>query len=238
MNWVLSNLDVIGDDTVSHLAIAVPPIIISFVLSIPIGWLVVKLRRDGGSRVGAGVGGGIVTVAGLLYAIPSLPLFIALPGLIGTGLQDPVNVVIGLTLYGLALMVRSTVDGLTAVDAATVSASTAMGYSPVQRFFRVELPLAGPVLLAGLRVVSVSTISLTTVGAVLGIQSLGSLFTDGIGRTIPEEIVAGIVMVLVLAFAIDGLLVLLGRIVMPWTRKSRTTRSRVRRVVETAEVAS
>ncbi|MBE7163333.1 MAG: ABC transporter permease, partial [Williamsia herbipolensis] len=73
MNWVLSNLDVIGDDTVSHLAIAVPPIIISFVLSIPIGWLVVKLRRDGGSRVGAGVGGGIVTVAGLLYAIPSLP---------------------------------------------------------------------------------------------------------------------------------------------------------------------
>ncbi|PZF59493.1 ABC transporter permease [Curtobacterium sp. MCSS17_008] len=238
MNWVLSNLDTIGEDTVSHLAIAIPPIIISFVLSIPIGWLVVKLQRPGAGRFGAGVGTGIVTVAGLLYAIPSLSLFIALPGIIGTGLQDPVNVVIGLTLYGLALMVRSTVDGLSSVDAATTSAASAMGYSPAQRFFRVELPLAGPVLLAGLRVVTVSTISLTTVGAVLGIQSLGSLFTDGIARGIQEEIVSGIVVVLLLAFALDGLLVLVGRLVMPWTRRSRTARRRTRRVLQTAEVGS
>jgi len=235
---VLSNLDTIGDDTVAHLAIALPPIIISFVLSIPIGWLVVRLRRPGGGRVTRGVGGGIVTFAGLLYAIPSLPLFIALPSLIGTGLQDPANVVISLTLYGLALMVRSTVDGLESVDSATTGAATAMGYSGVQRFFRVDLPLAGPVLLAGLRVVSVSTISLTTVGAVLGITSLGSLFTDGIGRGITEEIVAGIVMVLVLAFAVDGLLVLLGRLVMPWTRKTSVSRRQARRVLQAAEVTS
>ena len=238
MNWVLSNLDTIGDDTVAHLAIALPPIVISFVLSIPIGWLVVRLRRPGGKQLTRGVGGGIVTFAGLLYAIPSLPLFIALPSLIGTGLQDPANVVIGLTLYGLALMVRSTVDGLESVDSATTGAATAMGYSGVQRFFRVDLPLAGPVLLAGLRVVSVSTISLTTVGAVLGITSLGSLFTDGIGRGITEEIVAGIVMVLVLAFAVDGLLVLLGRLVMPWTRKTSVSRRQARRVMQAAEVTS
>ncbi|MBF4581863.1 ABC transporter permease [Curtobacterium sp. VKM Ac-2865] len=238
MNWVLSNLDTIGDDTVAHLAIALPPIVISFVLSIPIGWLVVRLRRPGSKRVTRGVGGGIVTFAGLLYAIPSLPLFIALPSLIGTGLQDPANVVIGLTLYGLALMVRSTVDGLESVDSATTGAATAMGYSGVQRFFRVDLPLAGPVLLAGLRVVAVSTISLTTVGAVLGITSLGSLFTDGIGRGITEEIVAGIVMVLVLAFAVDGLLVVLGRLVMPWTRKTSVSRRQARRVLQAAEVAS
>jgi len=186
----------------------------------------------------AGRGGAVVTVAGLLYAVPSLPLFIALPGIIGTGLQDPVNVVVGLTLYGLALMVRSTVDGLGSVDAATTSAATAMGYSGAQRFFRVDLPLAGPVLLAGLRVVAVSTISLTTVGAVLGIQSLGSLFTDGIGRNIPEEIVSGIVTVLVLAIVIDGLLVLLGRAVMPWTRKDTTAKRRARRVLQAAEATS
>jgi osmoprotectant transport system permease protein len=238
VNWVLSNLDTIGDDTVAHLAIALPPIVISFVLSIPIGWLVVRLRRPGGQRVTRGIGGGIVTFAGLLYAIPSLPLFIALPSLIGTGLQDPANVVISLTLYGVALMVRSTVDGLEPVDGATTGAATAMGYSGVQRFFRVDLPLAGPVLLAGLRVVAVSTISLTTVGAVLGITSLGSLFTDGIGRGITEEIVAGIVMVLVLAFAVDGLLVLLGRLVMPWTRKTSVSKRQARRVLQAAEVTS
>ncbi|PCN47233.1 ABC transporter permease [Curtobacterium sp. 'Ferrero'] len=238
MTWVLANLDTIWDATVAHLAIAIPPIIVAFLLSIPIGWLVVRLQRPGGSRIAAGVGSSIVTVAGLLYAIPSLALFVALPAIIGTGLQDPINLIISLTLYGLALMVRSTVDGLTAVDPATTSASTAMGYSGVQRFFRVELPLAGPVLLAGVRVVAVSTISLTTVGAVLGIQSLGSLFTDGLGRGIYEEIISGIVMVLVLAFALDGLLVLLGRLVMPWTRRTRVSRRSARRVLQRAEVAS
>jgi len=238
VNWILSNLDTISDATIAHLAIAVPPIIISFLLSIPIGWVVVRLQRPGGSRFAAGVGSGIVTVAGLLYAIPSLALFVALPGIIGTSLQSPVNVIISLTVYGLALMVRSTVDGLTAVDAGTKAASTALGYSGVQRFFRVELPLAGPVLLAGLRVVAVSTISLTTVGAVLGIQSLGSLFTDGLARGIYEEIVSGIVMVLVLAFVLDGLLVLLGRLVMPWTRRAPRSSRVARRVLQRAEVAS
>jgi osmoprotectant transport system permease protein len=238
VNWVLSNLDTIGDDTVAHLAIAIPPIIIAFLLSIPIGWLVVRLRRPGSGRVSGGTGSAIVTFAGLLYAVPSLPLFIALPGLIGTGLQDPVNIIIGLTLYGLALMVRSTVDGLESVDVATTSAATAMGYSGAQRFFRVDLPLAGPVLLAGLRVVAVSTISLTTVGAVLGVQSLGSLFTDGIGRGITEEIVAGIVMVLVLALVLDAVLVLLGRLVMPWTRQTTVSKRQARRVLQSAEVTS
>ncbi|QCR43233.1 ABC transporter permease [Curtobacterium sp. SGAir0471] len=238
MNWILSNLDTISDATIAHLAIAIPPIIISFLLSIPIGWVVVRLQRPGGSRFAAGLGSGIVTFAGLLYAIPSLALFVALPGIIGTSLQSPVNVIISLTIYGLALMVRSTVDGLTSVDAGTKAASTAMGYSTVQRFFRVELPLAGPVLLAGLRVVTVSTISLTTVGAVLGIQSLGSLFTDGLARGIYEEILSGIVMVLVLAFALDGLLVALGRLVMPWTRRAPRSRRTARRVLQRAEVVS
>jgi osmoprotectant transport system permease protein len=243
VTWVLANADTIWSDTLAHLAIAVPAIVLSFVLSVPIGWLVALLRRvSPDNRVARGfargTGGGVVTVAGLLYAIPSLPLLLIVPGLLGTDLQDPLNIVIGMTLYGMALMVRSTADALLSVDTGTVQASVAMGYSPVQRFFRVELPLAGPVLLAGLRVVSVSTISLTTVGAVIGVENLGSLFTDGIARGIGSEIVSGIVMVLVLAFAIDGLLVLLGRIVLPWTRATRTPSRRARRALRSAEVTS
>jgi osmoprotectant transport system permease protein len=251
VTWVLANLGAIWQDTLAHLAVALPPIVISFVLSIPIGWVVVRLRRGrgdgggdaGGSRIsrgaGSGAGGAIITVAGLLYAVPSLPLFVLLPGLIGTGLQDPINIVIALSLYGMALMVRSTVDALESVDEATLQAATAMGYSPVQRFFRVELPLAGPVLLAGLRVVAVSTISLTTVGAVLGVISLGSLFTDGLQRGIPEEIASGIVMVLVLAFVLDGILVALGRVVLPWSRRApRRISRRAARALRTAEATS
>ena len=94
-------------------------------------------------------------------------------------------------------------------------------------------------LLAGLRVVTVSTISLTTVGAVLGVQSLGLLFTLGIQTGNFAEVLSGIVMVLVLAFVLDGLLVLLGRVVLPWTvKQSRSARRRVRRALESAEVAS
>lgn len=243
MNWVLSNLDTIWSDTLAHLAVALPPIVISFVLSIPIGWLVVRLRRSKSQSsalrgVSRGAGGVIITVSSLLYAIPSLPLFIALPGLIGTNIQDPINIVIALTLYGLALMVRSTADALASVDSAVLDAATATGYSPAQRFFRVELPLAGPVLLAGLRVVAVSTISLTTVGAVLGVISLGSLFTDGIQRGIPEEILSGIVMVLIIAFVIDGVLVGFGRLTLPWTRSDRTRPSRSIRSRRRAEVVS
>lgn len=133
-------------------------------------------------------------MVGLLYAIPSLPLFIVLPVIIGTGLRDPINVVVALTLYGIALMVRMTADGLASVDVDIRQSATAVGFSDRNRFWRVELPLAGPVLLAGLRVVAVSTVSLTTVGAVLGIQSLGLLFADGIQRNIPAEIWTGIVL--------------------------------------------
>jgi osmoprotectant transport system permease protein len=243
VSWVLANLGIIWQDTVAHLAVALPPIVVSFVLSIPIGWLVVKLRRsnpDQRARSGLarGTSSGIITFASLLYAVPSLPLFILLPGLIGTGIQDPINIVIALTLYGLALMVRSTADALSSVDEATIAAATAMGYSPTQRFFRVELPLAGPVMLAGIRVVAVSTISLTTVGAVLGVVSLGSLFTDGIQRGIPAEILSGIVMVLVLAFVLDGVLVAIGRAVLPWARRTppRATGRRAARAMPTAEV--
>ncbi|HEV7950242.1 MAG TPA: ABC transporter permease [Glaciihabitans sp.] len=220
MTWIANNLELIGDRTLQHLAIAVPPIILSFLLSIPMGWLANRYRSWRGI---------VLSIAGLFYAIPSLPLFIALAAVLGTNIRNPVNVVIALTLYGLALMIRSTADGLSSVDEDVIQSATAMGFSTASRFWRVELPLSGPVLLAGVRVVSVSTISLTTVGAVLGVESLGLLFTDGFARSIQAEIWAGIIVTMGLAVIFDTLIVGLGRLLMPWTRKKavRTTESSV-----------
>jgi osmoprotectant transport system permease protein len=213
MTWVLENLGLIGQLTVLHLATAIPAIVLSFVISIPIGWVANRFRWSRGT---------LLAVCALLYAIPSLPLFLVLPLFIGTGVRDSINVTISLTIYGIALMARSTADGLASVDADVNQSATAIGFSAWSRFWRVELPLAGPVLLAGLRVVAVSTISLTTVGAVLGIGSLGLLFTDGLQRSIPEEVLTGIVLTIAIALIVDLILVWLGRAVMPWSRvKSR-----------------
>ena len=215
MTWVLANLGLIWGRTLDHIVLSLPPIVLCFVIAVPLGWLA---RRYTISR------GVILTGAGLLYAVPSLPLFFVLPAVIGTGLRSPLNVIIALTLYGVALMVRVVSDGLDSVDADVRQSATAMGYSGWTRFWQVELPLAGPVLLAGMRVVAVSTVSLVTVGAVIGVQSLGSLFTDGFQRGIQAEIIAGLVATVGLALLFDGALVLLGRILMPWTRRSAPAR--------------
>ena len=240
MNWVLGNLDTITDNLIAHVSLSLPPILISFVLSVPIGLLVSRLRKRRG--VARATGSTIVVVASLLYAIPSFPFFLALPAILGTNILDPVNVVIALTVYGIALMARSAADAIDAVDPGVVGAAEAVGYSPVQRFFRVEFPLAGPVLLAGIRVVAVSTVSLVTVGALLGVPNLGFLLTDGLKRGISAEILTGIVLTIVLALVIDGLLVLLGRLVMPWTRGTGTIARAVRRraaaQVRTGEVSA
>lgn len=227
MTWLFNNGDLIGQLVVAHLLIAIPPIILSFVISVPIGWVANRFSWSRGS---------LLTVLGLLYAIPSLPLFIILPLIIGTGLRDSINLVVALTLYGIALMVRTTADGLASVDPDVRQSASAVGFSARSQFFRVELPLAGPVLLAGIRVVAVSTISLTTVGAVIGIDSLGSLFTDGFQRGITVEIFTGIVLTIILALGVDGLLVLLGRVLMPWVavnsgRVNRRERRRAQQAV-------
>jgi len=209
VSWVLDNLDVIAAHTGSHLLQALPPILIAFLLSLPLAKLA---NARGWLRTS------VTTTSGLMYAIPSLPLFVLLPGLIGTGVRSPLNIAVALTLYGLALMVPAASDAFRSVDRSVLGAATAQGYAPRARFLQVELPLAGPVLLAGVRVVAVSTISLVTVGGVLGVSSLGMLFVDGFRRGIIAEILAGVVLTAVLALLIDGLLVMLGRALMPWAR--------------------
>jgi osmoprotectant transport system permease protein len=217
VNWIVNNLPQVWQLTLQHLATALPPIVLSFVISVPIGWAANRFRWSRGL---------LLTVCALLYAVPSLPLFFVLPALLGTGLRDSINVVIALTLYGVALMARSTADGLESVDPDIRLSATAQGFSGRSRFWRVELPLAGPVLLAGIRVVAVSTISLTTVGAVLGIPSLGILFTDGFQRGIVAEILTGIVVVIAIALLVDALLVQIGRLLMPWGRADAAIRAR------------
>jgi osmoprotectant transport system permease protein len=209
VSWVLANLDVIAGYTGAHLVQALPPILLAFVLSLPLAKLA---NSRGWLRTG------VTTTSGLMYAIPSLPLFVLLPGLIGTGVRSPANIIIALTLYGLALMVPTASDGFRSVSRDVLGSATAQGFAPRARFWQVELPLAGPVLLGGVRVVAVSTISLVTVGGVLGVPSLGMLFVDGVRRGIAAEIAAGIVATAVLALLTDALLVLLGRVLMPWHR--------------------
>ncbi|WP_288024100.1 ABC transporter permease [Arthrobacter sp.] len=207
MEWFLANLPQVLSLTGSHLVQAVVPLVLSVVIAIPLAQL---------ARWNKGLGAFILSVGSLLYTVPSLALFVILPGLLGTKILDFANIIVALTIYAVALLVRSTLDALNSVDDGIRQAATAMGFKPVQRFLAVDLPLSVPVLFAGLRVISVSNISLVTVGALLGIPSLGFFFTDGLQRNFPTEIVVGIIGTLVLAVVMDALLVLLQRLLTPW----------------------
>jgi osmoprotectant transport system permease protein len=168
-----------------------------------------------------------VTITGLLYTIPSLALLILLPSVTGWySFTSETNLIVALTIYAVAILVRSVADGLDSVDPGVRQASTAVGYGSFRRFWAVDFPLAGPVTLAGLRVTAASTISLATVGILVGITNLGYLFTNGLQRRIIPEVLAGVVAVVVLALVVDLLLVLAGRALMPWTRRVPTPRAR------------
>ncbi|MGO4535409.1 ABC transporter permease [Leifsonia sp. 2MCAF36] len=215
MSFLWSNFDQVWNLTVSHVWLAALPIVIGFIVSLPIGWLANRYRLSRGV---------LLTIGGILYTIPSLPLFFAMPALIGTQILAPVNVVLALSIYAVALMVRTVADALASVQGDVLQSATAIGFSAWRRFWSVELPLGGPVLLAGLRVVSVSTVSLVSVAALIGVPNLGYLFTDGLNRSYTEEVVVGIVAIMIVALVFDLVLVLLGRLLLPWTRLDSSTR--------------
>ena len=158
---------------------------------------------------------------GLLYAVPSLALFILVPAIAGFGMRSNANIVTVLAIYGIAILVRTCADAFDAVPEDVRQAADACGYSTWKRFWSVDLPLAVPVTMAGVRVVVVSTISLVTVGSVIGVQSLGTLFTDGFQRGIVAEVLTGRVLPVLLAVAMDGLCVLLERVLAPWNARRR-----------------
>jgi osmoprotectant transport system permease protein len=212
MDWVLSHLDDIGDLTVAHIGLAVPAILLGFLVSVPLGYLAFRLPPARGV---------LLTLSNVLYTIPGIALVVLVPVALGLAILNPANVIIALLIYAVAIMVRSAADAFASVSADVRQSASAQGYSTAQRFWRVELPLAGPVLLAGIRVVSVSTVSLATVGALVGIPSLGNLFTDAFQRQFPLEAVVGLVVVVLLAAVFDIVLSLIGRVLMPWNRGQR-----------------
>ncbi len=220
MDWVLSHLGLIGELTLAHIGLSVPAIVLGFVVSVPLGYWASR------SRVARSI---LLTLGNVLYTIPAIALVILVPVTLGLRILNPLNVVIALLIYAVAIMVRSAADAFGSVSADVRQSADAQGFSAGQRFWRVELPLAGPVLVAGLRVVSVSTISLATVGALAGIPSLGSFFTDAFNRTFFTEAVVGLVTVLLLAAVFDVVLASAGRALMPWSRAVAPPRRERRR---------
>lgn len=208
-SWIPANADRVLALTVEHLRLALIPVLAGLLLAVPLGRLANRYP------VARAV---LIPAAGVLYTIPSLALFVVLPGILGTQILSEVNIVVALTLYTVALLVRTIADALAAVPGLVVAAATAMGYRPARRFLDVELPLAIPVLIAGLRVATVSNVSLVSVGALIGVGGLGELFTEGFQLSFPTEIVTGIALIVLLALAGDALLLGLGRALTPWSR--------------------
>lgn len=222
MSWVLDNLDLIWGLSLDHLRQSLIAIVLGFVISVPIGWAAFRYTA---------VRGPTLATVGLLYTIPSLGLFAVLAAVFGIPFLSEANLVVALTIYAVAIMTRSVTDGLASVDPVTREAAVAVGFGAWRRFWTVDFPLAGPVLLAGLRVTASSTISLATVGILIGVQNLGYLFTNGSQRRIIPEVLAGVVAVVVIAVLIDLLLVVAGRLLMPWNRRRPTRAERALRAV-------
>jgi osmoprotectant transport system permease protein len=202
------NWDVVWYYTVVHLRITAIALVLGAVVAFPLG--LVGYRRRRSYPV-------ILSVTGVLYTIPSLSLLVLLGLGFGLGLLNDKPLIVALAIYTLAILVRNLVEGLRAVPDSVKEAATGVGYTPRRSLFAVELPLAVPAIIAGLRVAAVSTISLVSVGGVLGRGGLGFLFFEGYRRNRTSEIVAGIAASVVLALVVDLGLVLTRRVLSPWT---------------------
>jgi len=187
-------------------------LLVGLALALPLGWLASRFRWTYPP---------LVTVAGLIYTIPSLVLFVSLPGLLGTKVLDPINVGVALTAYTVALLVRVVADGLASVSEDTLASAAAMGYTGRQRLFAVQLPIAVPVIGAGLRVAAVSNVSLISVASLVGVQQLGELFLIGNQQVRLVPIVLGVLIIMLLAFAFDAVILLGIRMMTPWQRAGR-----------------
>lgn len=205
-SWIPAHMSLIGQLTWENAYLGLVPALLGLVISVPLG---IACARWGWLYPP------VLSATSILYGLPSLALFIVL--IPYTGLTDT-TVVIPLTLFSLCVLVPNVVDGLRSVPESVRQAATAMGFGALRRLSRVELPIAVPVVMAGLRVAAVSSISLASVGQLIGVSSLGYLLVDGYQRDFPTEIVAGLVLIILLALVCDLLLVLLRRALTPWRR--------------------
>lgn len=208
--WISENTGLIGTALGEHLVLALIPVIASFVVSIPIGYLVFRTRSAANA---------ILAIFGAIYSIPSLALFVVLPLGLGTKILNPLNVIVALTIYTTALLSRSVVDGLRDVPADVKQAADALGYGAGRRFFGVELPLAMPVIFAGLRVATVSNIALTSISVLIGTPSLGTLFDQGFNQGFLTPVWVGLILSILVALLADLVILIIQRGTLPWARR-------------------
>lgn len=194
------------DATVQHLGITVASVLLGLLIAFPLALVARRVPRLESS---------ILAISTGIYTIPSLALFPLLVPF--TGLS-PTTVVIGLALYALTVLVRAMLEGFRAVPADVVESATGLGYAPGRLLVRIELPLALPVIMAGLRVATVSTVALTTVGSLVAYGGLGNLIKDGVSTNFRAELFAAAVLCVLLAIVLDAVLVLAQRLLTPWTR--------------------
>ncbi|WP_395693332.1 ABC transporter permease [Nocardioides sp.] len=195
--------------TVEHLWLTVVSVLAGLVVAVPLALLA---RRRGT------VESTVVGATTILYTIPSLALFSLLLPL--TGLT-PTTVVVGLALYSLTVLVRNILAGLRGVPAPIVEAARGVGYSNTRILLRVEIPLAMPVIMAGIRVATVSTVALVTIGSIVSYGGLGNLLLLAVGNQFKAQIFAASVLCVVLAVVLDLVLVVVQRLLTPWTRHAR-----------------
>jgi osmoprotectant transport system permease protein len=195
-----------------HIFLCSISIAIALLIALPVGVLSARFRKAYPP---------VTVVTGTLYSIPSLAflaILISLPGVkIG-----PSPVIIALVAYSLLILIRNTVAGLDSVPPETIDAARGMGLTNRQILFRVELPLALPIIVAGIRIATVTIIGIATIGAYINGGGLGTLIFDGIGRQFPTMIITGAVLATALAIVADLLLLALERYLRPWARVRRT----------------
>jgi osmoprotectant transport system permease protein len=205
-SWVGDHLDDIRGYLFQHVQLTVLAVLFGLLLAFPLSLAAIRWPR---------LYGPILGLTGVLFTIPSLALFILLIPFTGLQIQ---TALIGLTIYTLLILVRNMVEGLRGVDRDVREAAEAMGFAPARQLFQVELPLALPVIMAGVRIATVTTIGLVTVTALIGWGGLGQLFIEGFTLNFGTPIVVGIVLSALLAFTADLLLVGLQHRLTAWAR--------------------
>jgi len=206
-DWVDRHRDQIQNATFEHLRLTLIAVVVGFVISAVLAVIALRFRWTYGP---------ITWITGFLYTIPSLALFVLLVPLTGfTTLTGE----IGLVSYTLLILIRNIVAGVDGVPASVKEAADAMGYRPARRFVAIDLRLATPAIVAGLRIATVTTIGLVTVTGLIGLGGYGSLIDDGLKRTFSTPIVVGAGLSVVMAIVLDLGLVLLERSLTPWARR-------------------
>ncbi|MFF4955247.1 ABC transporter permease [Streptomyces chattanoogensis] len=214
------------DATLQHIGITAVSVLIGLLVAFPLALIA---RR---SRAAAGPVLGLTTV---LYTVPSLAMFALLTPVFGVSASV---VITGLVLYSLTILVRNILAGLQAVPAEVREAARGMGYGPARLLFEVELPLALPALVAGLRIATVSTVAMTTIGSVVGYGGLGNLIASGMESLFKAEVLTASVLCVLLALIADGLLMGLQRLLTPWTRAQRRAGAGARRGLRTVRAGA